>query len=215
MHRFGVELSDKSEWVGMHDPENSSVFVASEKPCAVGEMVRLDLVVGKGGPKIIFRGKVISRQIKSDGDGPTGFSMALGPEESEKVNYLTGFVRGGMLDLRQKRRLPIRLNATYGGIAGPVATYTRDINEEGVFVVSEEPLPEQSEVHLLITFPDQDEAVSISGIVSHTVVVEDEDVPGMGIKFNMTSNLAVQMVKLIDEVEARFVSGSLPEEYLL
>ena len=35
--------------------------------------------------------------------------VALGGTEREKINYLNGFVRGGLLNLREKRRLPIRL----------------------------------------------------------------------------------------------------------
>ena len=179
--------------------------------------MRVDLIVGKGGPKIIFRGKVAGPAVMKGRDGKhqKGYNLALEKEDFEKTNYLSGYVRGGMLDLRERRRLPIRLAVTYGGIAGPVDTFTRDINEEGVFVVSKEPLREGSKVHLLIKFPDHPDPVSLAGTVSHTVLVEDEDVPGMGIKFDLSPELAGKMNQLVDLVEAEFLSGSLPDECLL
>lgn len=210
-----MALPEKGDWVKVFDPRDSTIFVAEDPPPDIGEQVRIDLMVGELGPKVILRGKVIARRIKGDNSLPKGCSVALGPDEREKINYLNGFVRGGLLNLRERRRLPLRLNVTYGGIEGPCESYTRDINEEGVFVVSESPLPEESEVHLLITFPDRAEAISVTGIVSHTVVVEDEDVPGMGIRFKFQAEEQSVFTDLVDELEARFMNGSLPEEFLM
>jgi Tfp pilus assembly protein PilZ len=213
--RIDIELGDRSEWVKLFDPRDSTIFIAQDDPPRIGEEVRLDLVVGHSGPRVILRGKVIARRVKGDSTLPRGCSVALGAEEREKINYLNGFVRGGLLNLRERRRLPIRLECTYGGIDGPVNSFTRDINEEGVFVISEDPLPEESEIHLLLSFPGRPEPVSLAGVVSHTVVIEDEDVPGMGIRFQFGRDEQAGFVSLIDELEDRFVHGTLPEDCLL
>ena len=118
-------LSDKGDWVKVFDPRDSTIFVARDAPPSIGEQVRLDLVVGTHGPKVILRGKVIARRVKGDSTLPRGCSIALGPDEREKINYLNGFVRGGLLNLRERRRLPLRLKVTYGGISGPCETFTR------------------------------------------------------------------------------------------
>jgi uncharacterized protein (TIGR02266 family) len=215
VRRIDLKLADKADWVKVFDPRDSTIFVGQEEPAHVGEQIRLDLVIGTGGPRVILRGKVIARRMKGDAALPRGVSVALGPEEREKINYLNGFVRGGLLNLREMRRLPLRFPVTYGGIGGPCKTYTRDINEEGVFVITEDPLPEGSEVHLLLTVPIRGNAVSLAGTVQHTVVVEDEDVPGMGIRFRHQGNQRDEMTRLVDELERMFLENRLDEEFLL
>jgi uncharacterized protein (TIGR02266 family) len=178
-------------------------------------LVRLDLVVGRGGPKIIFRGKVIARRLQGETNLPRGCSIALGRDEREKINYLNGYVRGGLLNLREVRRIPVRLQVTYGGLKGPVDTFTRDINDEGVFVIAKDPLPEDSEIHLFVSFPDREEPFSLTGIVAHTVVVEDEDVPGMGVRFTYNPDLAEDFTAAVDALEKAFLSGKLADQFLV
>jgi hypothetical protein len=213
--RVQLNLADKSDWVKVFDPRDQTVFVAGSVAAKVGEVVRIDLAIANGGPRVILRGRLISRRETRDGSAPPGSAIALGPEEREKINYLNGFVRGGLLNLRERRRLPLRVPVTYGGIKGPVSTFTRDLNEEGVFVVSEQPLPEGSEVHLIFRFPNRGEGVSATGTVSHTVVVEDEDVPGMGIVYAMNDDERRQMAAIVDELERAFLEGSLSDDLLL
>lgn len=216
MRRIDLQLPDKADWVKIFDPRDSTIFVTNDNPPDVGNQVRIDLLVGMQGPRVILRGKVIARRMKGDPSLARGMSVALGPDEREKINYLNGFVRGGLLNLRETRRLPLRLLVTYGGIGGPCKTHTRDINEDGVFVVTEDPLPEGSEVHLLLSVPVRPQPVSLTGIVSHTVVVEDEDVPGMGIRFkHAQQSQRDEIVRLVDEVERLFMENKLPEEHLL
>ncbi len=207
--RIDVRLAEKHDWVKLFEPRDCTVFVASADTPAFGQPVRLDLTIEGGGPRVIFRGSVISHS--GEGPGPSGFVVALGPEEREKINYLNGFVRGGLLNLRERRRLPLRLPIRYGSTAAAHQTYTRDINEEGVFVVSEQPLPEDSPVHLVLEIPGHSEPITLTGVVSHTVVVEDEDLPGMGIVFDDSTILA----NVVDELEKRFLAGSLPDDVLL
>lgn len=210
--RIELRLEEKSDWVKIFDPRDCTISVPAESPPGVGEEIRCDLSIAESGPRIILRGRVVSHSQEGT---EKRVMIALDPEEREKINYLNGFVRGGLLNLREQRRLPIRLDVTYGGVNGPCESYTRDINETGVFIVSEEPLPEDSDVHLLIGFPDQKEPMSLLGTVSHTVVVEDEDVPGMGIVFNFEDGQADMFKDAIDDLEKRFLAASLPEKLLL
>jgi Tfp pilus assembly protein PilZ len=213
--RVELNLEDKGRWVKVFDPRDFTILLAGEKEGRIGDAVRVDLTISGGGPKVILRGKVLSHRDQPSGSAPAGTIVALGPEEREKINYLNGFVRGGLLNLRERRRLPLRLPVTYGGVNGPQKSFTRDINEEGVFVVTEEPLPEESEIHLLIQFPDHDEPVAIAGRVGHTVVIEDEDVPGMGILFKADDGKNGELAELVDELEGKFLAGSLPDDVLL
>ena len=213
MTRIELRLANKSDWVKVFDPRDCTLFVAMDAPPMLGVNVRVDLQITDTGPRVIVRGTIILRRDKPEGLLPKGCNIALGPEEREKVNYLNGFVRGGLLNLRERRRLPLRLAVTYGGINGPCKSFTRDLNEEGVFIVAEEPLPEDSEIHMLISIPEMDDPISVNGVVSHTVVIEDEDVPGMGIVFDEAGEQKV--AKIVDALEKRFLSGTLPDYVLL
>src|SRR5262249_55734339 len=144
-----------------------------------------------------------------------GCTVAVSPADREKINYVNGFVRGGLLNLRERRRLPVRLEVTYGGIEGPCKTVTRDLNEEGVFILTESPLPEESEVHLFLGVPGHAQPLSLTGVVSHTVVPDDEDTPGMGILFKLDDGQRAALTKAVDELERAFMSGTLPEALLL
>jgi len=210
MLRIVLHLASPAEWIKLFDPRDGTVFVADDSPPAIGTDVRLDLDCGDAGPRVILRGQVIGHRA---GNG-AGYIAALGPSEREKVNYLNGFVRGGLLNLREHRRLPVRLPVTYGGIKGPCETHTRDINEQGVFVLSDEPLPEDAEVHLLITLPGRTQPLSVVGVVSHTVVPEDEDVPGMGIVFRLSDSERTEVNEAVDTLEKAFLAGALPEDTL-
>ncbi|RMH41535.1 MAG: hypothetical protein D6689_10855 [Deltaproteobacteria bacterium] len=212
--RLIADLPDKADWVKVFDPRDCTVFVACDNPPEVGVQARVDLTVGSGGPKIILHGRVISRRPAADDGGPAGCAIAVTFEDREKINYISGYVRGGLLDLRSRRRLPLRLRVTYGSLDGPVETVTRDINEEGVFVVTERPLPEQSEVHLRIDIPGG-EPLAVTGVVGHTVVIEDEDVPGMGILFRADDALRARLRDAVDALERRFVAGDLPDDVLM
>jgi len=102
--------------------------VPTDDAVAQGTAVRIDL--DAGGWLVTLRGAVSGRR-----DDPVGVVVALSGTERDKINYLNGFVRGGLLNLREKRRLPIKLAVTYGAAEGPATTFTKDINEEGVFPV--------------------------------------------------------------------------------
>ncbi len=213
--RINLTLDDKGDWVKLFQPRDATIFVATDAPPEIGSTVRLDIIVGTGGPKVIFRGKVIARRLQGERTLPKGCSIALGNDEREKINYLNGYVRGGLLNLREARRIPVRLKVTYGGIRGPVDSFTRDINDEGVFVVTEDPLPEESELHLFIEFPDRPEPLSLTGLVAHTVVVEDEDIPGMGIRFSLDKETTRVLTDAVDALEKAFLSGQLPDQFLV
>src|SRR5215210_2603877 len=152
----------------MFDPRDWTVFVPSEQPVEQGSTVRLDLDVG--GWLVTLRGTVVGNR-----EEPRGLVVALGGTERDKINYLNGYVRGGLLNLREKRRLPIRLAVTYGAVEGPASTFTKDINEEGVFLFTDKPLPETSQIHMLVTVPGKSQPLSLMGKVTHTIVPADEE----------------------------------------
>src|ERR1044071_3649261 len=139
-----------------------------------------------------------------------GVVVALGGSERDKINYLNGYVRGGLLNWREKRRLPLRLAVTYGAVEGPKTTFTKDINEEGVFLFTDKPLPESSQVHMLVTVPGRPQPLSLVGKVSHTIIAQDEEPTGMGIVFDLDDATREQLVEAVRELEHLLHAGQLP-----
>ena len=213
MIRLTLPLAEKSDWLRAFDPRGGGVFVPMEKPPAVGEEVRVDLTITEGGPRVILKGNVVSRRDHDEGEDPAGCHIGLLPDEREKVNFINGYVRGGLINRRERRRLPLRFPVTYGAIEGARATFTRDINEEGLFILTDKPLPERTLVHFVLTLPDR-APWSHKGTVTHTVIVEDEDVPGMGVRFALDPADTAEMLQAVDKLEELFFKGALAEEVI-
>jgi Tfp pilus assembly protein PilZ len=201
--RLELRLSSQSDWIKIFDPRDWTIFVPSGDAVEQGTAVRIDLDVG--GWLVALRGMVVGRR-----DEPAGVVVALGGTERDKINYLNGFVRGGLINLREKRRLPVKLAVTYGAVEGPANTFTKDINEEGVFLFTDRPLPETSQVHMLLSLPGRPQPLSLIGKVSHTIVAQDDEPPGMGIVFDLDDAARDQLAEIVRELEDQLHAGKLP-----
>ena len=201
--RLELRLNSQSEWIKIFDPRDWTVFVPTDDPIDNGTQLRIDLDVG--GWLVTLRGTVVGTR-----EGPRGIVVALGGTEREKINYLNGFVRGGLLNLREKRRVPVKLQVTYGAVEGPATTVTKDINEEGVFLFTDNPLPETSQVHMLVQVPGKPQPLSLVGKVTHTILANDEEPPGMGIVFDLDDGAREQLAQVIKEIEDALEKGALP-----
>lgn len=202
--RLELRLDSHSEWIKIFDPRDWTVFVPSDEPVETGATLRIDLDVA--GWRVTLRGTVVGTR-----EDPPGLVIALGATEREKINYLNGFIRGGLLNLREKRRLPIRLQVTYGAIEGPATTTTKDINEEGLFLFTDKPLPETSQIHMLVSVPGKPQPLSLVGKVSHTILAQDDEPPGMGVVFDLDDAQREQLQSVIKELEDALMNGALPD----
>ena len=205
--RLELRLSSHNEWLKVFDPRDWTILVPVSAAIEPGTALRLDLDVG--GWLVALRGTVVGQR-----EDPSAVVVALDGAERDKINYLNGFVRGGLINLREKRRLPIRLSVTYGAVEGPETTFTKDINEEGVFLFTDQPLPETSQVHMLLTLPGRPQPLSLVGKVSHTIFDHDDELPGMGIVFDLDDATRGQLKEIVRELEAQLRAGKLPTNTL-
>lgn len=205
--RLELRLSSHSEWIKIFDPRDWTVLVPSPQPVPSGADLALEL--DAAGWLVTLRGVVVGHR-----EDPPGVVVALGGAERDKINYLNGFVRGGLLNHRGKRRLPLRLEVTYGAVEGPATTHTKDLNEEGVFLLTDRPLPETSQVHMLLSVPGRGQPLSLVGKVSHTILAMDDEPPGMGIVFDLDDDARSELAAAIRELEAQLQAGKLPENTL-
>lgn len=201
--RLELRLANQAEWVKIFDPRDWTVFVPTAEQLATDTPVCVDLDVG--GWMVVLRGAVIDHRA-----APAGVVVALGRAERDKINYLNGYVRGGLINHREKRRLPLKLPVTYGAVEGPATTTTKDFNEEGLFLFTDRPLPETSQVHMLVTVPNRAQPLSLMGKVSHTITTDDEEAPGMGIVFECDERQREQLVAIVKDLEDQLHAGELP-----
>ena len=201
--RLDLRLASHTEWIKIFDPRDWTILVPTSEAIEQGVTVRIDLDVG--GWLVTLRGTAVGQR-----SAPPAVVVALGGAERDKINYLNGFVRGGLLNLRGKRRLPIKLEVTYGAVEGPATTFTKDINEEGVFLFTDKPLPETSQVHMLLSLPGRPQPLSLVGKVSHTILEQDDEPPGMGIVFELDEATRLLLVEIVRELEAQLHAGKLP-----
>jgi uncharacterized protein (TIGR02266 family) len=203
--RLDLRLASHTEWIKIFDPRDWTILVPTSEAIEQGVTVRIDLDVG--GWLVTLRGTAVGQR-----SAPPAVVVALGGAERDKINYLNGFVRGGLLNLRGKRRLPIKLEVTYGAVEGPATTFTKDINEEGVFLFTDKPLPETSQVHMLLSLPGRPQPLSLVGKVSHTILEQDDEPPGMGIVFEVDEATRLLLVEIVRDLEAQLHAGKLPND---
>jgi Tfp pilus assembly protein PilZ len=201
--RLELHLASHIEWLKVFDPRDWTVLVPTREAIESSTELWIDLDVG--GWMVTLRGTAVGRR-----DDPPAIVVALAGAERDKINYLNGFVRGGLLNLREKRRLPLRLEVTYGAIEGPATTFTKDINEEGLFLLTDQPLPEASQVHMLLRLPGHDQPISLVGKVSHTILAQDEEPAGMGIVFDLDPEGRAALTGIMRELESQLRAGMLP-----
>ena len=203
--RLELRLANQSEWIKIFDPRDWTIFIPTPDKHENGVSLRIDLDVG--GWLVTLRGSVVGRR-----ETPPGVVIALSGNERDKINYLNGFVRGGLINLRGTRRLPVKLAVTYGAVEGPAKTFTKDINEEGVFLLTDKPLPETSQFHMLITVAGKPQPLSLMGKVTHTVTPQDDEIPGMGIVFEMDTAQREQLAEVVKELEEQLKQGAFKTE---
>jgi Tfp pilus assembly protein PilZ len=201
--RFVLQLASEAEWIKIFDPRDWTLFIAGDAAAKPDEPVRVDLEVGDW--RVTLRGLAVTTR----GD-PDGLVVAVNSDEREKINYLNGFVRGGLLNLRDKPRLLVKLPVTYGAVEGPAKTFTKDINEEGVFLFTDRPLPETSQLHMLISVPGKSDPLSLRGAVTHTILPGDDEPAGMGISFSLDEAQRTALRVVIEDLAAALAAGTLP-----
>jgi uncharacterized protein (TIGR02266 family) len=213
--RLALRLDDRHDWVKVFDPTGVATNSAPSPPPA-GADVHVDLTLEEGGPRVILKGSVLWAREPGESDGdPSGCAVGLSVSEREKVNFLNGYVRGGLLNRRERRRLPLRLPIAYGGLDGTCESVTRDINEDGLFIVSTAPLPEETILHFVLALPGGAPPLELKATVSHTVIVEDEDVPGMGVRYLVDDPAEKAAIKkIVDGLEEAFMTGLLPDDVI-
>ena len=212
--RLKLHIVERSDFQRYQDASlgATGLFVPSIEP-GVGDRVVVE-VIFQGGPRLLLHGTVKWRRATGDARARAGVGVEFAASETAKLNYLLGYVRGGLLDVRELRRLPIRLKVAYTAPRGRRLNFTRDLNEEGAFVRTAEQLPLNSLVPLLIYPPGGDfRPLEISGEVARCSEGNDR---GVGVVFRFPDEaMREHWSRFIARLEAEYLEGKLGDDALL
>jgi Tfp pilus assembly protein PilZ len=216
VNRLKLHLVERSDFPKFYDGDvaGGGLFVPGPDGPAVGSRATVEVVFQRG-PRVLLHGTVQWRRATGDARARPGVGVAFDQTEKAKLNFLAGYVRGGLLDVREKKRLPVRLRVAYTSQRGRRINFTRDINEEGAFVRASELLEVGAQTLLLISPPGGEyKPIEVHGIVARLQTEGDER--GLGVRFQFASDEERhRFLAFIDKLEADLVDGRLPDEALL
>jgi Tfp pilus assembly protein PilZ len=217
MSRLKLHLVERGDFAKFYDPNTpgGGLFVASADPPPVGTPRTVE-VVFQGGPRVLLHGRVMWRRATGDPRARMGVGIGFDPTEQAKLSFIQGYVRGGLLDVRRRPRLPVRLRVAYVGPSGQRRiNFTRDINDEGAFVRTAE-LLEVGQSTLLLLSPPGEGYKPIE--VRATVARQQNDGfdRGVGVRFDLTGEDETQRFEIfMKKLESDYLEGLLPDAALL
>jgi hypothetical protein len=63
---------------------------------------------------------------------------------------------------------------------------------------------------MLLTLPGRPQPLSLVGKVSHTIIAQDDEPPGMGIVFDLDDATRGELAEIVRELEDQLHAGTLP-----
>jgi Tfp pilus assembly protein PilZ len=214
--RLKLHLIDRTDFTKFQDPSagGQGLFVPGSDAPAVGEPVTVEVIFQKG-PRVLLHGVVCWRRTTGDARTRPGVGVAVDRAEKAKLNYILGYVRGGMIDVRERRRLPVRLRVAYSSQKGRRINFTRDLNEEGAFVRTSELLEVGSQTVLLISPPGGDyKPIEVRAQVARQH--SDGTDRGIGVRFDFrSSEERERLAAFVTRLEGDYLDGKLPDDVLL
>lgn len=98
---------------------------------------------------------------------------------------------------RQYQRVPAQILIRYRSADQFFTDYIQNISGGGIFVPTQQPLPEQTHLQISFSLPDYDHLISTDGVVVHSVQPgsnSTESPAGMGIQFHALSEENQQLI---------------------
>jgi hypothetical protein len=211
--RLKLHLVDRTDFHKYYEAA-SGMFIPGSEPPNVGERVTVE-VVFQGGPRVLLHGVVLWRRTAGDARARPGSGVGIDGAEQAKIRYLLGYVRGGLIDVRERRRLPVRLRVAYTGQKGRRVNFTRDLNEEGAFVRTAEMLDLGAATTLVISPPGGDyRPVEVAATVTRQHSEGNDR--GVGVRFDFKDDLErTRWAAFVQKLESDYLDGRLSDDVLL
>jgi Tfp pilus assembly protein PilZ len=209
-----LHLLERADYLKYHDGPAAALFVPGGDPPSVGERVTVEVIFQRG-PRVLLHGFVMWRRTAGDARARPGAGVAIDASEQAKLRYLGGYVRGGLMDVRERRRLPVRLRVVYTAGKGRRINFTRDLNEEGAFVRTAEMLELGAMTLLLISPPGGDyKPLEVQATVTRQHAIGNDR--GVGVRFAFRDDQErARWGAFVGKLEAEYLDGRLSDDVLL
>jgi Tfp pilus assembly protein PilZ len=217
MSRLKLHLVERGDFAKFYDANTpgGGLFVPGADPPPIGTPRTIE-VVFQGGPRVLLHGKVLWRRATGDQRARPGAGIGFDASEQAKLQYILGYVRGGLLDVRRKMRLPVRLRVAYVGPSGQRRiNFTRDINDEGAFVRTSELLEVGQETLLLLSPPGEGyKPIEVRATIARQ---QDDGIErGIGVRFAFANDDARHRFEtFMKKLESEYLDGTLDDAALL
>ena len=109
------------------------------------------------------------------------------------------------VERRRSDRAPVVVRIEYSTVDALFSDFTRNINEGGIFVATEEPVPLDEKVDLKLRLPGSDEIVRVQGRVVRIEQATATKAGGIAVEFGQLDSHARE---LINAAVRRLRSGS-------
>ena len=93
---------------------------------------------------------------------------------------------GGKAQAEERRRhsrVPLEMRVDYTSVDAFFTEFTANINEGGMFIQMDEPVPLDTQVQLQFALPGEGEPIQVGGRVAWTSDGKDDSPPGIGVQF--------------------------------
>ena len=100
-------------------------------------------------------------------------------------------------DRRRTPRTDLVVRVDYSTVDELFSEFTRDVNEGGLFIETEKPRPNGTEVSMQFHLPGSDGVIQTTGHVVHSTSGDDSSPPGMGIEFEELSDAARDQINAL------------------
>jgi Tfp pilus assembly protein PilZ len=213
MTRLKLHLFERTDFYKYYEGKGTTLFVPISEPPQVGDRVTIE-VVFQAGPRLPLRGVALWRRATGDARARPGVGVGVDGAEQAKLRYILGYVRGGFIDVRERRRLPVRLRVAYTGARGRRVNFTRDLNEEGAFVRTAELLDLGSTTLLVISPPGRDyKPLEIRATVTRQHQGGNDR--GVGVRFAFRDeHERTRWSAFVTKLEADYLDGRLGDDVL-
>jgi Tfp pilus assembly protein PilZ len=212
--RLKLHLLERADFAKYHEGPGAALFVPGAEPPNVGARVTVE-VIFQAGPRVLLHGFVLWRRTTGDARARPGAGVGIDTSEASKLRYLLGYVRGGLMDVRERRRLPVRLRVAYSAAKGRRVNFTRDLNEEGAFVRTAEMLDIGSSTLLLISPPGGEyKPLEVHATVTRQHAAGGDR--GVGVRFDFRDEQErMRWAAFVGKLEGDYLDGRLTDDALL
>ncbi len=105
---------------------------------------------------------------------------------------------GATMERRRSERAEFLVRVNYSTVDELFSEFSRDINEGGLFIETDNPRPAGTLVSMFFTLPGSDEPIETLGRVVRLSEGDAEEPPGMGIEFDdLTAEARIRIDALI------------------